>query len=194
MQSEPVAYGYVYHDHAGRRVIRYGGTGGEVNGSKPVEVIPLYTRPATDAAPCPSCNGLNTSCPDGCGRDPTTGELNGTDAAPDGLDWKLIAKAAGEHGIRYRTNTALAQFLAEIRFVPAARITALEAALAERDATIAGLLSDASVDAAAKAHCDYFGGDGWWDTGLLADTLPKAREAMRASLEAALHTVDGEAG
>lgn len=31
------------------------------------------TRPA-----CPSCNGLNTSCPDGCGRDPKTGELNGT--------------------------------------------------------------------------------------------------------------------
>lgn len=27
---------------------------------------------------CPSCNGLNTSCPDGCGRDPLTGELNGT--------------------------------------------------------------------------------------------------------------------
>lgn len=27
---------------------------------------------------CPSCHGLNTSCPDGCGRDPVTGELNGT--------------------------------------------------------------------------------------------------------------------
>lgn len=27
---------------------------------------------------CPSCGGLNTSCPDGCGRDPKTGELNGT--------------------------------------------------------------------------------------------------------------------
>lgn len=25
---------------------------------------------------CPSCGGLNTSCPDGCGRDPITGELN----------------------------------------------------------------------------------------------------------------------
>jgi len=29
-------------------------------------------------AACPSCGGLNTSCPDGCGRDPVTGELNGT--------------------------------------------------------------------------------------------------------------------
>ncbi len=40
------------------------------------------------------------------------------------------------------------------------------------------------VEAAAKAHCDYFGGDGWWDTGLLADTKPKALEAMRAALTA----------
>lgn len=27
---------------------------------------------------CPSCGGLNLSCPEGCGRDPQTGELNGT--------------------------------------------------------------------------------------------------------------------
>ena len=27
---------------------------------------------------CPSCHGLNISCPDGCERDPVTGELNGT--------------------------------------------------------------------------------------------------------------------
>lgn len=52
MDSEPVAYGYVYRDYAGRRVIHYGGSGGEINGSKPVDVIPLYTRPTpTDAAP-----------------------------------------------------------------------------------------------------------------------------------------------
>lgn len=31
------------------------------------------TRPA-----CPSCNGLNTACPEGCGRDPKTGELDGS--------------------------------------------------------------------------------------------------------------------
>jgi hypothetical protein len=27
---------------------------------------------------CPSCNGMNTSCPVGCGRDPRTGELDGS--------------------------------------------------------------------------------------------------------------------
>lgn len=27
---------------------------------------------------CPSCGGLNTSHPEGCGRDPQTGDLNGT--------------------------------------------------------------------------------------------------------------------
>lgn len=35
----------------------------------------LLAEPATD---CPSCGGLNTSCPDGCGRDPKTGELDGS--------------------------------------------------------------------------------------------------------------------
>jgi len=30
------------------------------------------------------------------------------------VDWRLIAKAAGEHGVRYRTNTALLAFLDEI--------------------------------------------------------------------------------
>jgi hypothetical protein len=38
------------------------------------------TTPAP--AECPSCHGLNTSCPDGCGRDPETGELNGTILTP----------------------------------------------------------------------------------------------------------------
>jgi len=27
---------------------------------------------------CESCNGLNTSCPVACGRDPVTGELDGS--------------------------------------------------------------------------------------------------------------------
>lgn len=35
--------------------------------------------------PCASCGGLNTSCPDGCGRDPLTGELNGTRFIPDAV-------------------------------------------------------------------------------------------------------------
>ncbi|MYL99573.1 hypothetical protein GR702_17570 [Novosphingobium sp. FGD1] len=45
-------------------------------------------------------------------------------------------------------------------------------------------VQDSAVEAMAKAHCDFFGGEGWWDTGLLADTKPKAIEAMHAALSA----------
>ncbi len=34
------------------------------------------------------------------------------------LDWRKIAKAAGEHGVRYRTNAALERFLSEIAATP----------------------------------------------------------------------------
>jgi len=51
------------------------------------------------------------------------------------------------------------------------------------------LLSDPAIEAACKAHCDYFGGAGWWDAGLIADTKPKAYEAMRLSMNAALSTI-----
>lgn len=47
------------------------------------------------------------------------------------------------------------------------------------------------VEAAAKAHCDFFGGEGWWDTGLIADTKPKALDAMRAAI-AALDAARGD--
>lgn len=52
------------------------------------------------------------------------------------------------------------------------------------------LARDETVEAAAKAHCDHFGGEGWWETGLLADTLPEGRKAMRAALSRA---TEGEA-
>ena len=39
-------------------------------------------NPPTPSLECPSCHGLNLSCPDGCGRDPATGELNGTKLVP----------------------------------------------------------------------------------------------------------------
>ncbi|GEM_PF-3140875 len=45
-------------------------------------------------------------------------------------------------------------------------------------------VNQTAVEAAAKAHCDFFGGEGWWDTGLIADTKPKALEAMRVALAA----------
>lgn len=51
--------------------------------------------------------------------------------------------------------------------------------------------SDEVVEAAAKAHCDHFGGEGWWETGLLQDTLPEGRKAMRAAIRTALGG-DGE--
>ncbi|WP_156356025.1 hypothetical protein [Sphingomonas sp. Leaf22] len=32
-------------------------------------------------------------------------------------DWRAIAKLAGKHGIRYRTNTALVRFLADLQAI-----------------------------------------------------------------------------
>lgn len=46
------------------------------------------------------------------------------------------------------------------------------------------MIENKIVEAMAKAHCDFFGGEGWWDAGLLADTKPKALEAMRAAIAA----------
>lgn len=47
-----------------------------------------------------------------------------------------------------------------------------------------GKVRDDQIEAAAKAHCDFFGGEGWWDNGLIADTKPTAIEAMRAAMAA----------
>lgn len=47
-----------------------------------------------------------------------------------------------------------------------------------------GRVRDDQIEAAAKAHCDFFGGEGWWDTGLIADTRPAAIEAMRTAVRA----------
>jgi hypothetical protein len=56
---------------------------------------PLPESAVKDAGECPSCHGLNTSHPDGCGRDPETGELNGTrlDAGEGGDPAPLAALA-----------------------------------------------------------------------------------------------------
>lgn len=53
---------------------------------------------------CPSCHGLNTSCPDGCGRDPETGELNGTRLHLLGDDVGRVANAV------IHFNTIIAPF------------------------------------------------------------------------------------
>lgn len=54
-----------------------------------------------------------------------------------------------------------------------------------------GRVRDDQIEAAAKAHCDFFGGEGWWDTGLLADTKPAAIEAMRTAVRAMGGVVHG---
>lgn len=60
-----------------------------------------------------------------------------------------------------------------------------ESVAAVVNAVRAYLASDGVVERAAKAHCDYFGGEGWWETGLLTDTLPEGRKAMIAAITAA---------
>lgn len=66
---------------------------------------PLYISADRPADDCPSCHGLNISCPEGCGRDSLTGELNGTTLirpADDGLVGKieaLASEAKGEEGL-----------------------------------------------------------------------------------------------
>jgi hypothetical protein len=49
MADEPFAYAYRYPSYPpeGSTVIRFGTNGREINGSKPIEAIPLYTRPLT---------------------------------------------------------------------------------------------------------------------------------------------------
>lgn len=58
----------------------------QCEGVCPVPFSPHYK------STCPSCGGLNLSCPEGCGRDPNTGELDGsTLPAQDGRsrEWMI---------------------------------------------------------------------------------------------------------
>lgn len=52
--------------------------------------------------------------------------------------------------------------------------------------------TEVMIEAACRAHCDYFGGAGWWDSGLIADTKPKAIEAMQAAYAAMIDAGKGE--
>ncbi len=40
------------------------------------------------------------------------------EAMREAWDWRVVAKLAGEHGIRYRTNSALVAFITAIRAMP----------------------------------------------------------------------------
>jgi hypothetical protein len=45
-------------------------------------------------------------------------------------------------------------------------------------------MTDAAIEGAAKVHCDYFGGEGWWDSKF--DAKPEALEAMRLAILSAV--------
>lgn len=47
-------------------------------------------------------------------RDAARAAITSYSAKPAALDWLHVAKSAGEHGIRYRTNKALEMFLAVV--------------------------------------------------------------------------------
>lgn len=51
---------------------------------------------------------------------------------------------------------------------------------------VEALITDAAVEAAAIAHCDRYGGEGWWCSGLTEHNRDEYRDAMRAALTAAL--------
>ena len=186
--------------------------------------------PETDGTDCPSCGGQNTSCPDGCGREPETGELNGTrletaqpdevveamaraiseagdcpresnqtvagawwwdtrydhpgnefahecrandiklaraaiaamQQAPVKLDWRAIAKAAGEHGVRYRTNSALMAFFAQIGLTQP-QADAAVAVERERCAKIAECAFDDRGNGRSGHHSEMDWTDGYRD-------------------------------
>jgi len=73
--------------------------------------------------PCPSCDGLNISCPNGCGRDPKTGELNGTlYAHPPSQDASALvaaleriknARPAGDYVLVREIETVTGDFCTE---------------------------------------------------------------------------------
>lgn len=92
---------------------------------------------------------------------------------------------------------AAERFNAELRAnLTGTQLYNLAGVLASRRAASIAPLVEARPDvleAMARAHCDFFGGEGWWDTGLIADTRPKALEAMKLALAAALQSL-GEQG
>lgn len=56
---------------------------------------------------------------------------------------------------------------------------------------LADNLPDAMVEAGARAHCDHFGGEGWYSSGQAADSTEAMNAAMRLALTAALNVKEG---
>ncbi|WP_257541215.1 hypothetical protein [Sphingobium sp. CFD-1] len=88
--------------------------------------------------------------------------------AGDALDWLKVAKLAGEHGIRYRTNRALEQFLAAISSKP----TPVEAGAVRPDRdVIAYSIIEGSAGIRAAEHAKDFQTANWTDALRSADSV-----------------------
>lgn len=61
----------------------------EIDRNKGLQALAKYI--ANQQPDCPSCHGLNSSCPDGCGRDSETGELNGSTLGQQTVPLELVA-------------------------------------------------------------------------------------------------------
>lgn len=98
---EGLAKGLFDNDDAMRAIVY--GLQAQPTASTAQPVSGDWFNPETHGTDCPSCGGQNISCPDGCGRDPEAGELNGTrleTAQPDDVVErvaKAIYKAAYAH-------------------------------------------------------------------------------------------------
>jgi hypothetical protein len=87
-------------------------------GSRIINYAESTCQPAHQG-PCPSCVGVTIATfsaaltPDRLADAGKPIDATQTREA-EGLDWRKIAKLAGEHGVRYRTNASFAKFLAAL--------------------------------------------------------------------------------
>lgn len=99
----------------------------------------ITAAPATAGeGECPSCHGLNLSCPDGCGRDTETGELNGT-------RYEAPTPSASGEAIEADERSAFQQMLVDARW-PDLEEGVAEHCLAE-DAWVRGRLYERALSA-----------------------------------------------
>lgn len=90
---------------------------------------------------CPSCHGLNTSCPDGCGRDPETGELDGSRLEPTPASHTAPLTLPGESEAHLSGYTALTEAIDKLSGIasPSAGVLRVDQAEALRTVIDAAL-------------------------------------------------------